>query len=463
MNSTELVHWAHGLTLGAIPTEVQHSATRHLLDGIGNAIAARRLGYGVPGWTVAESLGGPEEAQPLTGTRALSAPAAAMSSAILVHSIDYDDTHAGGVVHPTAITLPAAFAVGQQVGATGADVLLAGVVGLETACRLGSVSPHGFHAGGLHATAVVGPLTAALVSGRLMGLTTAQLIAGLGIAGSSSSGLMEFLETDANTKSLHPGNSALNGIIAARLAQAGATGPHSVLEGKWGLYATFSRRAVDLSVITDALGSRWETANIGIKSYPSCQLMHVTLDAISAAVSAKNVDASKISDIEVHVHPDSRTFVCRDSAGVTPPVSTYDAKFDLPWSVAALLHDSAVDIGTYTEESIGRPDVMATARMVRVIDAPTDGPAVAAPGRVVVKLTDGQVLVGTVPGSRGGAAFPLTDEDLRAKFTANCGGHPLAKELADRVFGLSDESRLDGILALTANITFGTEAAVTSF
>lgn len=51
MNSTELVHWAHGLTLGAIPTEVQHSATRHLLDGIGNAIAARRTRGAIYGRT----------------------------------------------------------------------------------------------------------------------------------------------------------------------------------------------------------------------------------------------------------------------------------------------------------------------------------------------------------------------------------------------------------------------------
>lgn len=452
MISRELAGWAAALRFDELPADVRHATVRHLLDGIGNAVAARRLGQGAAGWSVAEAFGGPAEARPLTGSHALSAPAAGMATAVLVHALDFDDTHAGALVHATAVALPAAFAVGQQVGASGAQILTATTVGLETACRLGLASPHGFHSRGLHATAVVGPAAAALVTGTLTGLTTDQLVDALGIAGSAAGGLLEFLDTDADTKALHPGTATLNGILAARLAAAGAAGPPSVLEGRRGLYAALSARAADTASITADLGSRWEAAAIGIKPYPSCQLMHVTLDAVAAALDGQTVDPARLAEIEVHVHPDSIPIVCGPNAGVAAPRSTYDGKFDLPWSVAALLHDGAVDIATYSPASISRDSVLATATKVRVVETPTAGPAAAAPGYAVLTLDDGRRLDGRVAGSRGTVARPLDDTELRAKFDANCAGHTAATELADCIFGLADEPDLSAILDLAAAV-----------
>jgi 2-methylcitrate dehydratase PrpD len=452
VTSTVLAEWTSTLTLGDVPENVRHATARHLLDGVGTTIAAQRLGYGRPGWTVADTLGGPPEARPLTGSRALSAPVAAFATGVMLHSLDFDDTHAGALVHATAVALPAAFAVGQQVSASGADVLTAATIGLETACRLGEVSPHGFHARGVHATAAVGPLTAAVVAGHLSKLDAETRIHALGIAGSSSSGLLEFLDSDADTKALHPGSAGLNGILAARLAAAGATGPASVLEGRRGIYAALTDRPTNFAALTDDLGTRWETTRIGIKPYPSCQLMHVTLDAVSEALGGNDIDVSSIADIEVFVHPDSSPFVCGPNTGVASPRSTYDGKFDLPWSVAALLHDGSITVTTYTDDSIARADVLATARKVRVTDLPSDVPAAAASGRAVITLDDGRVLDASVGGSQGSAAYPLSDDRLREKFVANCGNDSRATELADRVLGLVDETDLTAILDLAAAI-----------
>ncbi|GGK90283.1 MmgE/PrpD family protein [Nocardia jinanensis] len=437
-----LADWVHRTGARDLTDEVKHAVGRHLLDGVGVTIAAARLGAGAPGWTVAHGLGGPPQARALTGREALSAPAAAMGTAMLEHALDFDDTHAGGLVHPTVTVLPTAFAVGQELSASGEQTLVAAALGLETVCRLGAVSPHGFHARGLHATGVVGPLAAAVTAGRLMGLPAARLVDALGIAGSSAGGLLEFLDSAADTKSLHPGSAAFAGVLAARLAAAGAAGPPSVLEGNRGVYATLSERAADLGVLTDDLGGRWEATQIGIKPYPSCQLMHVTLDAVSAAVAGIAVDPVEIVDIEVHVHPDSSPFVCGDHTGTAPPRSTYDAKFDLPWSVAALLHDGAVTVDTYSAGSIARDPVAATAKSVRVIPAPNPLPAAAAPGRAALTLRDGRILTGEVAGSKGTPAVPMSDAEVRAKFTGNCAGHMRADELADRILDLSAEADL---------------------
>lgn len=459
MTARELATWAHDLTLELVPDRVQHAAARHLLDGVGNAVAARRQGAGAPAWTVAEQLGGPAEARPLTGDRAFSAPAAALATGVLVHALDFDDTHAGALVHATAVTLPAALAVGQQVHASGADVLNAAVIGLETVCRIGAAAPHGFHARGLHATAVAGTLTAALVGGRIEGRPVDQLVDALGIAGSSSGGLLEFLDTGADTKSLHPGLASLNGLLALRLATAGAAGPHSVLEGRRGLYAALSAHPADVGTVTAGLGERWETTRIGIKPYPACQLMHVTLDAVSVAVRSRRPDPAQVTEIAVEVHPDSLAIVCGEHAGTAPPRSSYDAKFDLPWTVAALLHDGVVGVATFSAASISRPEVAATAARVRVVPTAAPGPAADAPGAATIRLADGEVLTGRVACSAGSAAAPMSDEALLRKFSANCGDHRRAAELADRVLGLAGEADLAGLLDAAGEIAVPIQTA----
>ncbi|MEO9322183.1 MmgE/PrpD family protein [Nocardioides sp. C4-1] len=444
-----LATWAGGLRYDDLSDDVRHAVCRHLLDSVGTAVGARRLGFAGPALTVAEGLGGPPEARVLTGSAAISAPAAALATGALVHALDFDDTHSQALVHATAVVLPAAFAVGQQVGASGAAVVTAAAAGLETACRVGAAVPHGFHQRGLHATGAVGPLAAAVTTGVILGLPAARLLDAVGVAGSSSGGLLEFLDTGADTKALHPGSASLQGILAARLAAAGARGPDSVLEGRRGLWATMTDATPSTGVVTDELGSRWEATRIGIKPYPSCQLMHVSLDALHAAIGQGPVGVDDVERLEVHVHPDSLAIVCEPRDGGLPR-STYDAKFDLPWSMAALLVDGDVTVDTYTDASIGRPDVASLVPRVAVVERPAAVPASDAAGEVVLTLRDGTTRTGRVRASRGTTASPLTDDQLVTKLSGNAGGHPRVGELADAVLGLGSAPSLDHLLDLAA-------------
>ena len=281
----DLASWAVALRLDDVPADVRVAACRHLLDGVANAVGSRLEGAVEPVLAVAQALGGPAEAAPLGSDVRLAAPAAALADGALVHGLDFDDTHAGGLVHATAVVLPAAFAVGQQVGASGAEVLVAALVGYETVCRIAAAVPHGFHARGIHATHAAGTLAAAAVTARLLGLDEATTVHALGIAGSASGGLLEFLDTGSSTKQLHPGTASMSGVLAARLAAAGASGPASVLEGRHGVWAALSARPADVASVTAGLGSTWETSSLTLKPYPACQLLHVTLDAVTEAVS----------------------------------------------------------------------------------------------------------------------------------------------------------------------------------
>lgn len=421
--ASDLAAWALGLRRDDLPDEVVAATRRHVLDGLGTAVAAARRGAAEPALSVAAGLGGPPQATLLGRSLKIGAPAAALATGTLVHALDFDDTHAGGLVHATAVVLPALLAVGEEVGATPDEALVAAVVGLETVCRIAGAAPHAFHGRGLHATMVAGVFSSALVSARLMGLDQDTTVDALGIAGSSAGGLLEFLATGSSTKQLHPGLASHAGIVAARLAAAGADGPASVLEGERGLYAALADGHADPALVTADLGLRWETTRIRLKPYPACQLMHAALDAGRQVLP---VEPAEISGIAVEVHPDSAAIVCTPDK--TDPRTAYDAKFSLPWSLAALLTDGEVTVDTYAPESLARPAVRALAARVRVTEVPDPRVAAEAPSRVVVSLADGRTRTGHVDRSAGAA--------LAAKLAGNVGGPAAAAELAAAVDAL---------------------------
>lgn len=449
-----LTSWAHSLRSQDVPAQVREAVGRHLLDGVGTAIAAastRTANYAVH---VASSLGGPEEAS-ILGTRTMvSAPAAALANGTLVHALDYDDTHAVALVHPTSVVLPAAFAVGQERARSGAEVLLAAVAGYETACRVGAASPHGFHTRGLHATQVSGVFSACLVASLLMGSDVETTTEALGIAGSSAGGLLEFLNTGSSTKRLHPGLASMNGVLAARLAAAGATGPDSVFEGDRGLYAALSGRPAFPQTVVSSLGEWWETSLIGLKPYPACQLMHATLDAI-AAVLPQITDPQEVVEVLALVHPDSAAVVSEPAASKSSPRTSYDAQFSLPWSVAAMVHDGRVSVATYSPPSLDRIAVRELASRVRSVPSEAGGSAASAPGRVEVVLADGRRLRGDVANSRGTTGSPMSTADVVAKFVENCNGSGLAIELADLVVALDEQPSLEPLADLVGRVVLG--------
>lgn len=419
MISASLASWGTGPL--ELPEHVRIAALRHLLDGVGTAIGGLRSGTVDAAVEVARGLGGPPEAAILGSHGLVGAPAAAMANGTLVHALDFDDTHAGGLVHATAVVLPAAFAVAQQTGASGRDVLEAAVAGYEVVCRVAGAAPHGFHARGLHATAVAGVFSSAMVAARLLGLDATRATNALGIAGSQAGGLLAFLNSGASTKQLHPGFASYSGILAARLAAAGATGPESVFEGPHGVYDALAEGPVHLGSIAEDLGTRWETTRIGIKPYPACQLSHASLDAVRDAMRQTPFVASDVESVVAEVHPNSAPTVCDDTRDLARPESAYAAKFSLPWSVAAMIVDGDVRTSTFDAASIARPHVEALARRVswQLIDG--IGNAADAAGSVRVVLRDGRLVEGVVTRSSGGPDSALTRDELVAKFLGNAG------------------------------------------
>src|SRR6185503_11685274 len=105
--------------------------------------------------------------------------------------------------HAAATVLPAALAVGERERADGRAWLTALAVGFELSGRLAHAATGLETARGFHNPSVHGTLGAAAAGGKLHGLAADRIASALGIAGSSSAGLLDFAWSGGDTKRLH--------------------------------------------------------------------------------------------------------------------------------------------------------------------------------------------------------------------------------------------------------------------
>ena len=440
--------WALELRLDDIPLQTRAAACRHLLDGVGNAIAAARLQAAPFALSAARGSESPAEATVFGYADRLPSPMAAFANGCLIHALDFDDTHTEALVHPTAAVLPAAFAVGEETGVSGEEVLAACIAGYEVVTRLGAAVPHGFHRRGFHATSVCGVFAAALVASRLLGMSPRKTVSALGIAGSMASGSLEFLNTGSSTKQIHPGLASSSGIFAARLAASGADGPRSIFEGQHGLFRAFADAEVDPTSLTANLGERWETEQITIKPYPACQLSHASLDAVLELLSMID-DPASIEQMTAWVPNDTVGIVCEPIESKRRPRTPYEAKFSLQWCIAALIADGRLDLSSFESDNIDRQDIASLAARVEYQARAFGGPPAEAPG-IVEMIVDGHSLRSEVSSSRGGPSSPISNEGLVEKFRANCGpGHAESERLAGMILDLAGAASLEEVMKMT--------------
>ncbi|HAO39453.1 MAG TPA: MmgE/PrpD family protein, partial [Afipia sp.] len=140
-----------------IPPEVLERAKALTLDFLGSAVRARREAESTPSllaMLATLGLDGKGDATVCGDAKTYTPAIAALLNGALGHSLDFDDTHADSSLHPSAPVVPAAFAVGEIVEASGRDVLTAIVAGYEVCCRLGNaLDPTSHYAKGFHPTA----------------------------------------------------------------------------------------------------------------------------------------------------------------------------------------------------------------------------------------------------------------------------------------------------------------------
>lgn len=426
-----LAAFAHELTFDRLPPDVVASVRLRVLDVLGLALAGSTEDFATSVRAALEVWGARGDCTVVGDKATTAAPLAALANGALAHGLDFDDTHAASITHVSAVVLPAVLAVAEGQGAGGRAALIAAVAGYETIARLGMAAPGSFHERGWHATSVCGPFGAALAVGRLLGLDPPRLTAAVGLAGSFASGVQEFLADGSWSKRAHAGWAAHAGVVAATLARGGFTGPASILEGRFGLYQTFLGQAPDPAPF-ETLGATWETLAAGFKPYPCCHYLHAYLDCALALRRAHGLTADAVASVECLVPGGEVPIVCEPREAKLRPRTPYDAKFSLPFSLAAALVDGAIGLDTFAPGRLGDERVLAlAARVGHRVDPDSRFPD-GFPGWVRLRLGDGRVLEAREPDARGGPRRPLPAAALVDKFRANA-SRALAAERLDAI------------------------------
>ena len=429
----------------AVPAVVREQAAWWVLDWLGCAIAGLET---EPGRIFLQhATDQPAGLASCLGLADGRAPqAAALHNGGVSHIVEMDDVDRASVIHPGAVVIPAALAVGERIGASGRDLLAAIALGYEVAIRVGESvgKTHYFY---WHNTATCGVFGAAAAAGWLLGLDARRMTWALGSAGTQAGGLWEFIADGAMSKHLHTGRAAANGVLAAELAALGFTGARRILDGRQGFFAATAPDG-NPSAVTADLGSGWKLLGVSIKPYPSCRHTH---SAIDAALQLRREHGLRIEDIErVDIAGYHSVLELTDNP---TPQHLYAAKFSVQYCVARALADGAVRLSDFSDERIADPavrDLMARTgvRLDQALDAryPREFPAA-----VTVILRDGRTVRALVGSPKGDPENPLTADELTAKFQKMLPGTPYegrAEELLATMVGLDQLGNVRGLLAL---------------
>jgi 2-methylcitrate dehydratase PrpD len=324
------------------------------------------------------------------------------------------------VIHGSSVVIPAALTIAEKEGLSGRDLIRAIVIGWELLIRLGLGAPGLFQANGFQTTAVCGPFAAAAIGSTLMSLDVDRTVHAMGIAGSQSSGVFEFLSNGSTVKALHPGWAAHAGIIAAYLARGGMTGPATILEGRFGFFNTYARTdsAADrLRELLRGLGTVWYLPEVAFKTFPCCHYTHSFLECLQNLID-DGLSANEIESIQCSVPIEEVPIICEPWERKLRPASGYEAKFSLPYCLATLLIDQEVNVSTFDRDSL-KENVLAMAKKVSYTPLTgTDFPK-RFPGSLEVRGKSGRTLSSAVADVKGSSGRPLTQEEVRHKFGAN--------------------------------------------
>jgi 2-methylcitrate dehydratase PrpD len=391
----------------ALPEALRHEGRRSILNHIGCALGVARDPAVVTALEIMRESSGKSVASVYGQREKLGVMEAAFVNAIASNLLDYDDTHLRTVIHPSAPVAPAVFALAEETGATGAEVLHAFLLGGEVACRIGNAVSPGHYARGWHITASTGVFGAAAAAARLLRLSAEQTADALGIAASQSGSIVENLATAA--KNIGVGNAARNGILAARFAARGYRAAPLSIEGPLGWARAMGDEA-QVKEITEGLGQRWEIACNTYKPYAAGIVFHAVIDACLELRETLGAMVAQIARVTV---AGDALLLARGDRVVR---NERDTRVSIHHCAGIALALGRADVADFEMPAVQDTELAALrAKVVAECDASLPRGA----ARVTIALANGSTHQAYVEHPRGSAERPLSDAELAAKYRAN--------------------------------------------
>ncbi|GAB3187237.1 MmgE/PrpD family protein [Nesterenkonia suensis] len=396
------------MTFSDLSAGAVRAARTAIMDGVASMCAGGREPVAQPAREVFLSQGGVEEASVAGLGQRLPASNAAYVNAVQLHCLDFE-VQGFPPAHGTSSILPAALAIAERDGLSGADLVTAFAVGWEIQQRVRAAGD-GSDMRSFHPPGVVGPLGAAAAASHLVGFTPEQTAMALGHAASNCGGL--FANNGTGTKATHPGRAARVGVESALLVGAGLTANPHILEDRAGFLAAFFASEFDGEALTGSLGEAFRIEEPGylIKPYPAEVFMQFTMQALVELRDREGLRAEDIARVQIVpalYHPEL----------IRPePASGLEGKFSYEFCAAVALTEERVTIQSFSDAVRLSPAVQELLPRVEVHSGPRRPPELgAAQSTVTVVARDGRQLRHTCRTFPGMPQRPLSDDEHLTK------------------------------------------------
>jgi 2-methylcitrate dehydratase PrpD len=423
----QLADWVCDLREHPLPEDVVGATRWAMLDILGVCVRGAGLSVVRPALELARTMPAPNGATLVVYGDRCAVGYGAYANAAFAHSCEFDDGHlrAG---HPGAVVVPTALAVGEQVDASGDDLLRAVVAGYQVmALTLAPIHRRVLEIG-WHGMKIAGVFGAAAAAGFLLGLDAPTLAHALAIAASDASGTMEYDQTGGEVKRLHAAMAARSGIDAAILAAAGMTGPPSAFEGPRGIWRLFGWDSEP--VFDETLWQRFQIFDRLVKLRPSVGTNHAALDAVTTMVRDSPFGPDDVDGISVTIAP----ALYPKASAIRRPSDQIGAQTSLAFNLALVVAKGDDRLDHYLDPEVWQDETVGalTDRVTVAAGAPSAGRSVDLGATVVVQLKDGRRLERRVDAFRGHPSNPATGQEVEAKY----------RSLADDVLGAGPASAL---------------------
>ncbi len=449
--SHKMAEFALQLQYEDIPPEAVKEAKRFLLDSIGCALAAVENEDMDNAFEYIKALGGHEHATVIGYGHRTNMPNAALMNALLIRALDYNDIYwKQDPSHPSDV-IPAALSTGEYKKCSGKDLIVGILIAYEIEMRLCLAAHPGVREVGWH-HATLTQFTSPVVAGKMLGLTKDQIVAAVGISGSSHStfgGVVAGALT--NMKNTADPMATEAGVRAAMLAETGYTGPVQVFEGKEGLFEVINNVKWDSDVLTDNLGKKFLITDCEYKAFPTEALTHQPITAVLTIMKEHSLSPQHVA--EVLIETTTRGADILSDPSKYTPTTKETADHSLPYCIAVAVAKGNVLPSDFEAEALEDPLVRELIQKVKVRADPEIDALFPKVKRAICSITtkDGTQYRKQEDFARGSKGYPMTDEELISKFKANASGkmsEERMNEIVDATFNLEKFTDITGYVTL---------------
>lgn len=375
---------------------------------------------------------------------------ASLINGATAHALDFDDVGLTAINHPTVSVAPVAFAIGEELGKSGKEVLHAFTLGVEVLQRVASIVMPELTNRGWHTTSVFGTIGSTVAASILYGLSKEEFINALGISCSLASGLRVNFGT--YTKPFHAGLSAQNGVVATELARAGMTSSEFAFEGADGFALAFTGLTVSESDLV--LGDEWDAVISGFqfKKYPVCSSSHTAIDGFLILKEEEKIDYEDIEKVVTGMSEFAFRNLVFDN-----PQTIQEAKFSMPYAIAIAAINGDVTLGDFTPDTITDERVQSMMKKVsmKLDDEFADkGILGNEPAIVYISLKSGREVVKRVDYAMGTNPNPLSKERMRSKFFSCLGNQDdnVKQKIFDEIFDIDSYDNIVDLVGIISMV-----------